>query len=89
MGEPMSKEEVVAYSADTFARLRRAGVKYVRVLGCGNPGQVCEACEALEGKVMGIDEFPGLPLPGCDQEYCRCVFGAVLGPNGNQMNGGG
>lgn len=52
--------------------LRRAGVKAVRMLGCGEDS--CEACRAIAAKVYPIARVPELPHPRCSHEVgCRCL----------------
>ena len=35
--------------------------------------RTCQAVCAFDGKAFEPDEVPGLPVPGCDAETCRCI----------------
>lgn len=37
-------------------------------------GQCCGAVKAVEAQRFLSEEAPGLPLPLCDQEACRCIY---------------
>ncbi|MCX6896312.1 MAG: hypothetical protein NTZ16_12605 [Verrucomicrobia bacterium] len=70
----MSQEEVRQQSAERLADMRAAGIEFVEVLGCNNPGEDCEACCAMRGQKIEINLATPLPLPGCDKEFCKCIY---------------
>lgn len=74
MGKPMTKEETARSSMERLESANQAGFKYVQVLGCGNPGEDCEACLAMQDQKIEIEFATPLPLPGCDKEFCKCVY---------------
>lgn len=53
-------------------RLKALGLKYVVIDDCGDERD-CKAVKHCK-KRWPIDEVPELPLPGCDAEYCRCMY---------------
>lgn len=54
--------------------MRRAGIKWVEVLGCSHPPEECDAYRAMRGVLVEIEYAPGLPLPGCDLLECKCIL---------------
>ncbi len=40
--------------------------------------RTCQAVRAYDGKAFEPDEVPELPVPGCDAEACRCIYGNVF-----------
>lgn len=54
--------------------MRAAGVQWVKILGCNNPGEDCAAVLALKGRKIPIDVAPSLPLPLCDKRTCKCII---------------
>ncbi|MBF0375652.1 MAG: hypothetical protein HQL39_19855 [Alphaproteobacteria bacterium] len=36
--------------------------------------RTCSAAAALHGRIFHPDDAPGLPLPDCDRETCRCLL---------------
>lgn len=56
--------------------MRQSRITIVRIVGSGNVGEDCVECIALKGKELEIKNFPGLPLPGCNQN-CKCIVVAV------------
>ncbi len=36
--------------------------------------RTCQAVRKFDGIAIPLDDVPELPLPGCDAEYCRCVY---------------
>jgi hypothetical protein len=69
-----TKTEVQQQSAGRLAQMREAGIKFVSVLGCNNPGEDCEACLAMKGQKIEIEFATPLPLPDCDREFCKCIY---------------
>ncbi len=57
-----------------LAEMREAGIKFVSVLGCNNPGDDCEACLAMKDQKIEIEFAMPLPLPGCDKRLCKCIW---------------
>ncbi len=41
--------------------------------------RTCQAVRTYDGKAFEPGEVPELPVPGCDAETCRCIYGNVLG----------
>lgn len=37
--------------------------------------RTCQAVRRYDGRLFHPDELPKLPVPGCDAETCRCVYG--------------
>ena len=70
----MTNSEVRAISTERLAQMREAGIKFVSILGSPNPGENCKACESVQGQKIEIDFATALPLPECDQEFCKCVL---------------
>jgi hypothetical protein len=64
---------------------RAIGVKFVRYLGCNNPGEDCAKVKALKGKNVPINEALPLPLPGCKMKVCKCII--VCGEDKNSTKG--
>ncbi|MCX5701698.1 MAG: hypothetical protein NTW64_01805 [Candidatus Omnitrophica bacterium] len=68
-------------------RYKEAGIKKVEILTAG-PGNSCEECYKLHGKVLTIEEaLKTMPLPvrGCNMDvfgvekgFCRCGYVADL-----------
>lgn len=55
-----------------ICKLRRIGIKHVRILGCPNS---CDFCRGWAEKRLRLDEVPELPHAGCTHELgCRCVL---------------
>lgn len=73
----MSREETAVRSQQGLEEIKQAGFQFVTVLGCGNPGEDCEACLAMRGQKMEIAFVGPLPLPDCDKEFCKCVYQAA------------
>jgi hypothetical protein len=40
--------------------------------------RTCQAVRAYDGRAIDPDEVPELPVPGCDAETCRCIYGNVF-----------
>ncbi len=40
--------------------------------------RTCHTVRAHDGKAFEPDEVPELPVPGCDAETCRCLYGNVF-----------
>ena len=40
--------------------------------------RTCQAVRAYDGKAFEPDEVPDLPVPGCDADTCRCIYGNVF-----------
>jgi hypothetical protein len=40
--------------------------------------RTCDAVKRLGGKKFRQGEIPRLPLAGCDAEYCRCLYVAII-----------
>jgi hypothetical protein len=58
-----------------LSQMASAGIKRVKVLGCGDD---CEACAAFAGKVYSISSPPSIPPVDCQcVPWCRLVFAAV------------
>ena len=80
-------EEGIAHSLHSHAvflsrieSMRLAGIKRVKVLGTGDPGD-CEACRAVDGRAHNMDDVPELPLAECRCESrngCRLSVVAVV-----------
>ena len=77
---PFSRAKVRRYSQLQLAEMREVGIEFVGVLGCNNPGDDCEACLAMKGRVVEIASAAELPLPGCTMKYCKCILLAERGP---------
>jgi hypothetical protein len=52
-------------------KMRQLGVKFVELI---DPYQGMGGCGAKKKKYYSIDDLPSLPLPGCEQEYCKCCY---------------
>ena len=52
--------------------MRSVGITHARILTCQDE-RVCDACRALEGKVVRLKGR--LPLPACRD--CRCIYLAI------------
>ncbi len=66
-------------SKQALRDIRQTRLQWVKILGCGIPGEDCAACLALKGKAVPIDSIESLPLPGCTL-VCKCCIGGALGP---------
>lgn len=80
----MSKHDVEKLAKDldesrkaTLRGCREAGVKQVEVVAAEDD-RTCEAVWEYDAKYFDIEAVPDLPVPGCDAEYCRCVYAAVI-----------
>ena len=71
---PLDKAGVQKVSTAKLAEMREAGIKFVSVLGCNNPGEDCEACLATRDQKIEIEFATPLPLPDCDREFCKCEY---------------
>ena len=74
--QPLTREEVQAESQARLAEMKETGIKIVSVLGCGTSDD-CEACAAMRDQRIEIEFAQPLPLPGCDKEFCKCLYIAV------------
>jgi hypothetical protein len=61
-----------ARSGAEFERMRALGIKTVKLLDPFS-GNGCRAAKH-GAREYPIDAAPSLPLPGCDQDYCRCIY---------------
>lgn len=83
MSQRYTNATVRKESRERLAQMREAGIKFVGVLGSPNPGETCEACEAImfkrekNGVKYEIEFATPLPLPGCDKHPCKCILIAV------------
>jgi hypothetical protein len=71
---PPSKAKVRDDAAERFAGFVKCGIPYWGILPSPNSGETCAAALAINGKGFALGEFQSLPLPECDQEYCRCCI---------------
>jgi len=74
----MTKREVRKNSIAHLEDMRRAGIKFVEIMGCNkikdNKKDDCEVCLDLKGCKMEIELAVPLPLPGCDKKHCKCLW---------------
>ena len=77
---PMPPDLVAEYTRDRLGEMRKAGVKWVKLLGCGNPAEDCAECLRRQAQTIPISEAQPLPLPGCDKRFCKCILIAVAKP---------
>lgn len=70
----MTRGEVREQSERSLANMRESGIKFVEVLGCGRPAEDCEACRCMQGAKTEIEFATPLPLPDCDQKFCKCIY---------------
>lgn len=73
-------EHALDIELDRLQKMKASGIRWVEVLGCGDPKRECDACRALKGKPIEIERAEGLPLPGCDLLECLCITIASEGP---------
>ncbi len=78
---PLKRRALGKYSRFKLAVMKRAGIKYVQLLGCNCENKECDACRAMKVKIIPIDTATALPLEDCDQKFCRCLWLARKGPN--------
>jgi hypothetical protein len=77
---PLTSAKVRKFSTMQLAEMCKMGIKHVGVLGSPNPGENCEACEAImfikgkDGVKFEIEFASPLPLPGCNKKHCKCLF---------------
>ena len=77
-------KRIIAEYAEQMAARRRADLEMYRGLGFYTHVEIidagqyaCEAVTRYRDKPVPIEDVPELPLPGCDQDYCRCMIVAV------------
>jgi hypothetical protein len=70
----MTKRECKTWSLERIETMRKAGIKWVKILGTGNEGDDCKDCIALRGLSIPIEAAPTLPLRGCNKKVCKCVI---------------
>jgi ribosomal protein L40E len=69
---------VQRFNDERMRGMRDCGVTHCKLLAAGMETD-CEQIRKLNGKVMPIGEYPGLPLPGCLNE-CKCTVVATVAP---------
>jgi len=85
---PLSKSKVKKVSTAKLRELREAGIKFVGVLGT-NSSDDCEACRAIAftrektGASINIEFAIPLPSPGCNLQYCKCIYVALKDDGSN------
>jgi hypothetical protein len=58
-------------------KLKKLGwVKQVKICPVGDADD-CDKVKRMK-KIYGIDEVPELPIAGCDSQYCRCIYEAII-----------
>ena len=78
-----TRDKVAKTESARLATMRDAGISHVGILASPNPGEFCEECAAImftrdkDGTRFEIEFAPALPLPGCDKEFCKCLYIAV------------
>ena len=70
---PLDRAGVIKTSEAKLNDLRQVGIGFVSLLGSNGPDD-CAACREIVGKKIGIESAPPLPLPGCDQKFCKCIY---------------
>lgn len=70
----ITKRQVTAESRRQIKQMKSVGIKFVQVLGAGNPDDECEACVAVKNQSFEVEFAPVLPLPGCDLKWCKCII---------------
>ena len=56
-------------------RMRRIGTLTVEIL---DPYSSMGGCGAKRKQSYDIDVLPSLPLKGCEQDYCKCIYVAKI-----------
>jgi hypothetical protein len=71
---PLDRAGVNKISIAKLAELRACGIRFVELIGCNCAEDECDAYRERAGKVIEIEEALPLPLPGCDQKHCKCIW---------------
>jgi hypothetical protein len=63
--------DTFGHDGDRLAKMRAAGIKYVKITGSGND---CDACRKLDHRIYSIDTVPELPPSDCTcNPWCGCL----------------
>jgi hypothetical protein len=63
--------------ADLLESFRKMNAWGASICGA-HDDRTCDRAKELNHKIFPLDRLPALPLPECDQEYCRCTYLAVM-----------
>ena len=67
--------EAARLSALTLRSDGDTGVLVIEMFGADDP---CSACPGVNGRRFSISHAPPIPVPGCQNEICRCDYLPVL-----------
>lgn len=72
---PLTKAKLQKFTALQLEEMRSAGIEYVSIIG-----GACAAANTIKDQLIKIAEAKPLPLVGCDNESCMCIYGAKEKP---------
>jgi hypothetical protein len=75
----LTKTQAMRVERARLAQMKSAGIKSVGILGCNCPADECDSYRRIKDEVFKIESVPPLPLPGCDNKYCKCIYIATQG----------
>lgn len=67
--------EAARLTREALRSYSEAGWRRVQVHGASDP---CPSCAAVAGRVFALSAAPGIPVPGCGNEVCRCDYLPVV-----------